>query len=251
MAFWGSNHIFLQKKSYTQLATQTPLPWNLRTAVLGLLRARHGQTLTWVGPLPPPPHTLASSLRSSMTPEGQPPPRSHSRDTLPPAVAGSLVPGYSKGTLESHRLRDEWRRTQRWLEACPPHLSGHDAARVHTEWPGASKHHGLGVGHFRGMRKGLAMLSLSLYVKWVCSGRLRAEETGGHVTTCTSLALAPVLDMGAGGCSIGGLAALADQPMTKRPPQAHPPVLQGPRNLSSIISPFSSLTPVPACNLCV
>lgn len=72
MAFWGANHIFLQKKSYTQLATQTPLPRNLRTAVLGLLCARRRQTLMWVNPLPLPPHALSSSLRSSMTPGGQP-----------------------------------------------------------------------------------------------------------------------------------------------------------------------------------
>lgn len=68
------------------------------------------------------------------------------------------------------------------------------------------------------------------------------------MTTCMSLALAPVLDAGAGGCSMGGLAALAVQPMTRRPPQAHPPVLGGPQNLSSITSPSSSLIPVAGCN---
>lgn len=31
-AFWGSDHIFLQKMSYRQLTTQTPLPRNLTVA---------------------------------------------------------------------------------------------------------------------------------------------------------------------------------------------------------------------------
>lgn len=54
MAFCGSGHIFLQKKSYRKLTILTPLPQGLRAAAPSLLRPNERQTLMWVIPLPPP-----------------------------------------------------------------------------------------------------------------------------------------------------------------------------------------------------